>query len=343
MSLILKSFFFEQTGCQCPANGRMVLSRTSLDIFLFFIYLTWVKRLEELLSERFVRRKLYFRPLLLGNCSVDFSETWQKTSIQLPLPILFFGSIPTVLIWKKKIRQEKWLPWPLIDGEIIGVTGFWRQLTGRKYSASFCKFVFFGLIRQQRLPPGPLIGRDIFYFYSAKTCRFWWNLTKSKYSTSSTYFFFGFFFGLMRQTRWPTWPLTGPFSIFAIFVPICALTKIVAYWRGHCRLLLYKVQTLEVFNWRNLLGASIQRPLPRLFFFFFSGGYVNKNRRPELWLTESSSTSPLQPQHNFFNETWQEASTHAVFYQVLSQLVGDGRTLSFLSITLSLMLHFQIW
>ena len=26
MSLILKSFFFDQTGCQCPANGRMVLS-----------------------------------------------------------------------------------------------------------------------------------------------------------------------------------------------------------------------------------------------------------------------------------------------------------------------------
>ena len=25
MSLILKSFFFDQTGCQYPANGRMVL------------------------------------------------------------------------------------------------------------------------------------------------------------------------------------------------------------------------------------------------------------------------------------------------------------------------------
>ena len=25
MRLILKSFFFDQTGCQCPAKGRMVL------------------------------------------------------------------------------------------------------------------------------------------------------------------------------------------------------------------------------------------------------------------------------------------------------------------------------
>ena len=30
MSLILKSFFFDQTGCQCPANGRMVLSNFSI-------------------------------------------------------------------------------------------------------------------------------------------------------------------------------------------------------------------------------------------------------------------------------------------------------------------------
>ena len=34
MSLILKSFFFDQTGCQYPANGRMVLLTLTLAEFL---------------------------------------------------------------------------------------------------------------------------------------------------------------------------------------------------------------------------------------------------------------------------------------------------------------------
>ena len=37
MSLILQSFFFEQTGCQCPANGRMVLLAKCHARFVLFI------------------------------------------------------------------------------------------------------------------------------------------------------------------------------------------------------------------------------------------------------------------------------------------------------------------
>ena len=38
MNLILKSFFFDQTGCQCPANGRMVLYRWGYDTDTNFGY-----------------------------------------------------------------------------------------------------------------------------------------------------------------------------------------------------------------------------------------------------------------------------------------------------------------
>ena len=37
MRLILKSFFFDQTGCQCPANGRMVLCKKSVFIVLILV------------------------------------------------------------------------------------------------------------------------------------------------------------------------------------------------------------------------------------------------------------------------------------------------------------------
>ena len=41
-----------------------------------------------------------------------------------------------------------------------------RNLTGSKISKSSTKFVFFGLIGKTRWPPWPLIGRDIFDFFS---------------------------------------------------------------------------------------------------------------------------------------------------------------------------------
>ena len=44
------------------------------------------------------------------------------------------------------------------------LNGIWWNLTKNKHSTSSKKFVVFGLIRQQRLPPWLLIGWDIFNF-----------------------------------------------------------------------------------------------------------------------------------------------------------------------------------
>ena len=54
----------------------------------------------------------WLRPfrLLLWNCWTEFNETWQEARSQRPLPNLCFSG------WSEKTR---WLPWPLIGGDIF--------------------------------------------------------------------------------------------------------------------------------------------------------------------------------------------------------------------------------
>ena len=128
------------------------------------------------------------------------------------------------------------------------LNGIQRNSTGSKILMSSTKFVFFGPIGKTRWPPWPLIGWDIFDFFSETAERNSRNLTGSKISTSSTKFVF---FGPIGKTRWPPWPLIG-WDIFDFFS-----------------------ETAER-NSRNLTGSKISTSSTKFVFF----GPIGKTRWP---------------------------------------------------------------
>ena len=91
--------------------------------------------------------------------------------------------------------------------------GIQRNLTGSKISMSSTKFVFFGPIRKIRWRPWPLIGWDIFDFFS-KTAE--QNSTKLDRKQDLNTLYQVFVFLADRKTRWPPWPLIG-WDIFDFF------------------------------------------------------------------------------------------------------------------------------
>ena len=126
------------------------------------------------------------------------------------------------------------------------------------------------------------------------------NLTGSKISTSSTKFVF---FGPIRKTRWPPWPLIG-WDIFDfssetiepnstklngkqdlnVLYRVCIfradrankMAALTSDWLRYFRLLLWNYWTEFNETWQE---ARSQRPLPC---FYYSGRSVNKNGRPGL-------------------------------------------------------------
>ena len=139
------------------------------------------------------------------------------------------------------------------------------------------------------------------------------NLTGSKISTSSTKFVF---FGPIRKTRWPPWPLIG-WDIFDfssetaewnstkldrkqdlnVLYQVCVfradrknkMAALASDWLRHFRLLLWNCWTEFNETWQE---ARSQRPLPSL---CFSGRSEKQDGRPGLWLAETFSTSPMKP------------------------------------------------
>ena len=139
------------------------------------------------------------------------------------------------------------------------------------------------------------------------------NLTGSKISTPSTKFVF---FGPIRKTRWPPWPLIG-WDIFDFssetaewnstkldrkqdlnaLYQVCVsradrknkMATLASDWLRHFRLLLWNRWTKFNKTWQE---AWSQRPLPSL---CFSGRSEKQDGRPGLWLAETFSTSPLKP------------------------------------------------
>ena len=168
------------------------------------------------------------------------------------------------------------------------LNGIQRNLTGSKISTSSTKFVFFGPIGKTRWPPWPLIGWDIFDFFSETAERNWMKLDR-KQDLNVLYQFC--VFRADRKNK------------------MAALTS---DWLRHFRLLLWNRWTEFKETWQE---ARSQRPLPIL---CFSGLSEKQDGRLGLWLAETFSTSPLKPlngiQWNLTGSKILTSSTKFVFF-----------------------------
>ena len=142
------------------------------------------------------------------------------------------------------------------------------------------------------------------------------NLTGSKISMFPTKFVF---FGQIRKTRWPPWPLIG-WDIFDfssetaeqnstkldrkqdlnhvnVLYQVCVfqadrknkMAALASDWLRHFQLLLWNRWMEFDKTWQE---ARSQRPLPSLCFL---GRLEKQDGRPGLWLAETFWTSPLKP------------------------------------------------
>ena len=124
---------------------------------------------------RVVRRPSVRRPSVRPSLTLHifnfFSETAEQNSTKLDrkqdLNVLyqvcgvFFGQSE-----KQDGRPGLWLAETFSTSSLKPLNGIQRNLTGNKISTSSTKFVFFGPIGKTRWPPWPLIGWDIFDFFS---------------------------------------------------------------------------------------------------------------------------------------------------------------------------------
>ena len=147
----------------------------------------------------------------------------------------------------------------------------------------------------------------------------WTEYKDLKISRSSTKFVF---FGLIRKTRWPPWPLIG-WDIFDFFSEISEqnskkLDRMLLNWLFNVTIndisVIYVTAT-----WQE---ARSQRHLPSL---CFSGRLEKQDGRPSLWLAETFSTSLLKLLNGIQrNLTGSKISTPNVPYQVCD-FWADGK------------------
>ena len=130
---------------------------------------------------------------------------------------------------------------------------------------SSTKFVFFGLIGETRWPPWPLIGWDIFHFFSETAER---NSTKLNRKQDLNVLYQVCVFRADRKNK---------------------MAALASDWLRHFRLLLWNRWMEFNETWQ---AARSQRPLPSL---CFSGRSEKQDGRPGLWLAETFSTSSLNP------------------------------------------------
>ena len=130
---------------------------------------------------------------------------------------------------------------------------------------SSTKFAFFGPIKKNQYgQPGLWLAMTFSISPLKPLNRIQRNLTESKISTSSAKFVF------FRSTKKKN------------------MATLTSDWLWHFRLLLWNRWTEFNETWQE---ARYQRPLPSL---CFSGRSEKQDGRPDLWLVETFSTSPLK-------------------------------------------------
>ena len=176
----------------------------------------------------------HFR-LLLWNRWMEFNETWQKARSQRPLPSLCFSG------WSEKQNgcPGLWLAETFSTSPLKPLNGIQRNLTWSKISMPSTKFVFFGLIGKTRWLPWPLIGWDIFDFFSETAER---NSTKLDRKQDLIALYQVCVFRADRKNK---------------------MAALASDWLRHFRLLLWNRWTEFNETWRE---ARSQSPLPSLCF-----------------------------------------------------------------------------
>ena len=148
-------------------------------------------------------------------------------------------------------------------------------------------FLFFGPIGKTRWPPWPLIGWDIFDFFSETPEQ---NSMKLDRKQDLNALYQVCVFRSDRKNK---------------------IADLASDWLRHFRLLLWNRWTEFNVTWQE---ARSQRPLPSL---CFSGQLEKQDGRPGLWLAETFSTSPLKLlnriQQNLIGGKISKPSTKFVF------------------------------
>ena len=139
-----------------------------------------------------------------------------------------------------------------------------RSLTGSKISTSSTKFVFFGPSGRTRWLLRILIGCDIFDF-SSETAE--WNTTKLERKQDLNVLYKACVLLADRKNK---------------------MAALASDWLRHFQLLFWNRWMEFNETWQ---AARSQRPLQR---FCFSGRSEKQEGRPDLWLAETFSTSPLK-------------------------------------------------
>ena len=254
---------------------------------LYQVCVFWVDRKNKMaaLASDWLRQ---FR-LLLWNRWTEFKETWQEARSQRPLPSLCFSGRSE----KQDGRPGLWLAETFSTFPLKPLIGIQRNLIGSKISTSSTKFVFFGPIRKTRWPPWPLIGWDIFDFFSETAER---NSTKHDRKQDINVLYKVCVFGADQKNK---------------------MAVLASDWLRHF-LFLLKNRWTEFKETRQ--EARYQRPLPSL---CFSGRSEKQDGRPGLWLAETFSTSSLKPlngiQGNLTGSKISTSSTKFVFYGLMEK------------------------
>ena len=222
--------------------------------------------------------------LFLWNRWTEFNKTWQEARSQSPLPSLCFLGRSK----KQDGRPGLWLAEKFTTSPLKPLNGIQENSTGSKISTSSTKVVFFGPIGKTRWPPWPLIGWDIFDFYSETAER---NSRKLDRKHDLNVLYQVFVFWADRKNK---------------------MAALASDWLRHFRLLLWN-------HWTEFeetqQEARSQCPLPSL---CFSSWSEKQDGRPGLWLAETFSTSCLKPLYridrNLTGSKISKSSTKFVFF-----------------------------
>ena len=233
--------------------------------------------------------------------------------------------------WLRHFRLLLWNRW-------MEFNETWQEARSQCLLPSLC---FSGRSEKQDGRPGLWLAETFSTTPLKPLNRIQRNLTGSKISMSSTKFVF---FGPIRKTRWPPWPLIG-WDIFDfsaetaqqnstkldrkqdlnVLYQVCVfwadqknkMAALASDWLRHFWLLLWN-RWMEFNETRQ--EARSQRPLPSL---CFSGRSEKQDGRPGLWLAETFSTSPLKPlnriQRNLTGSKISMSSTKFVFFGLIGK------------------------